>query len=84
MPTNERAPIRDLLSLSEAAALLPSHPSPSTLWRWHTIGADVGAGQRVHLRAVRFGKRLFVRRADLLAFGEQSALRQSEGARCAS
>lgn len=41
----------ELLSLSEAAKRLPQKPSPATLYRWRTKGAN-----GVHLKCVRIGR----------------------------
>lgn len=71
-PTNERTPLREYLSLSEVAELLPSRPAPSTVWRW-VQGLSAGNGERVHLKAARFGRRWYVRRTDLEAFGRALA-----------
>lgn len=48
------------LPLSRAARLVPplreGHPvSPSTLWRWHSIGLLSDAGERIRLEVCRVG-----------------------------
>lgn len=40
-----------LLSLAQAARLLPSRPSPTTMWRWCTRGI-----RGVRLRSVKIGR----------------------------
>lgn len=44
----------ELLTLSEACRLLPTKPSPTTLWRWRTKGILVN-GQRIRLECIRVG-----------------------------
>ena len=63
----------DLLSFAEAARTLPGKPSPSTIWRWSRRGVVARDGQRVRLRCVRLGGRMFTTRAAILAFGEALA-----------
>lgn len=53
----------DLLSLAEAAHLIPGRPSPVTLWRWHRKGCC-----GVRLQTVCIGARRFVSRAALEQF----------------
>ncbi len=68
----------ELLSLKDAAALLPSH-KPRTLWKWATSG--VGG---ITLESVRIGRRLFTTREALEHFIEQCTAkkkRQAEAAR---
>jgi len=55
-----------LLTLSEAAALLPGRPSVATLWRWRTRGAH---GRR--LESVVLGGKVFTSREALQRFAEQ-------------
>jgi hypothetical protein len=54
---------RDLLTIAEAARLLPGKPHPSTLWRWHTRGIS-----GVRLRTVLCGGRRFVERSAINEF----------------
>jgi len=49
----------DYLTLSQAARLVPGRLAASTLWRWHRRGVRAASGQRVRLRCVRFGRRLY-------------------------
>lgn len=44
----------ELLTLSQACRLLPSKPSPSTLWRWRRSGVVVN-GRRIRLTCIRAG-----------------------------
>jgi hypothetical protein len=43
-----------LLTLGQACRLLPSKPSPTTLWRWRTSGLLVN-GRRIRLQCVKVG-----------------------------
>jgi hypothetical protein len=67
-----------LLTLAEAARLLPVPVHPSALWRWATRGVEVD-GERVRLRVLRFGRKLMCYRRDVFAFGE--ALGEAHAAR---
>jgi hypothetical protein len=53
----------DLLSLAEAARLIPGRPAPVTLWRWHRRGCF-----GVRLKTICIGARRFVSRSDLDLF----------------
>ncbi len=55
----------DLLSLAEAARLIPGRPAPVTLWRWHRRGCF-----GVRLKTVCIGARRFVTRSALEHFIE--------------
>jgi hypothetical protein len=55
-----------LLTLSEAAALLPGHPSIATLWRWRTKGIR---GRR--LETVIVGSRPYTTVEALQRFADQ-------------
>ncbi len=48
-----------VLSLSEAARLLPTRPHGSTLWRWARKGVKSRAGRRIRLEHIRIGHRVF-------------------------
>lgn len=48
----------ELKAFSKALRSLPKPPSPSTAWRWRTVGVHVG-GQRIRLDAVRVGGRWY-------------------------
>lgn len=58
-----------MLTLSEAAKLIPGHPHPSSLWRWCRKGVKARDGQRIHLDHHRFGGRLFTSVEALDRFG---------------
>jgi len=68
-----------LLTLSQAAQTLPHRPHPSALWRWARRGLRTRHGNVVRLRHVRIGKRIFVTREDLEAFGRAVAEADTEG-----
>jgi len=64
----------ELLTLKQAAALVPTHPSYVTLWNWCRHGLKIhGQPQRLTLPHLRIGGKLFVREADLLQFFEALA-----------
>jgi Protein of unknown function (DUF1580) len=55
-----------LLTLSEAAALLPGKPSIATLWRWRTKGAR---GRR--LESITLGAKVYTSVEALARFAQQ-------------
>ncbi|MHB8956258.1 MAG: DUF1580 domain-containing protein [Pirellulaceae bacterium] len=60
----------DILSLAEAARVVPGDVSPSTIWRWAT------SGQRgVILASLRVGGRLYTSRCSLHDFFEELTCR---------
>ena len=68
-----------LLTLGEAAKLLPNRPHASALWRWCRRGLKSRGGRVVRLAHLRIGGRLYVRREDLEAFGRKLAEADVEG-----
>ena len=70
---------RELLTLSEAARRLPHRPATSTIWRWIRRGMKVGQ-ERIYLRYLRVGKRVFVPAEALDEFVEQMTLADRERA----
>jgi hypothetical protein len=56
-----------LLLLSVACRQLPSKPSPSTLWRWRTIGVKVN-GRTIKLACVRVGGKWYTTAAAFADF----------------
>lgn len=61
----------DVLSLSEAAEVLPGKISTSTIWRWAT------SGQRgILLDSLRIGGRIYTTRRALQSFCEAVSKRQ--------
>ena len=69
----------ELLSLSEAGKRLPHRPAPSTIWRWIRQGIPAG-NERIYLRYVRIGRRVFVPAEALEEFVEQMTLADKEAA----
>ena|ERR1700728_2610817 len=66
MATNTNAftdNVNELLSLAEAARILPGKPDPSTLWRWHRRGVF-----GVRLKTVCIGARRYISRTALQEF----------------
>lgn len=63
------------LTLSEAArsSHLPRPVAPSTIFRWHRPGILAANGQRVRLRAERYGGRLYVRPSAIRDFATRLA-----------
>lgn len=57
------------ITLSQAAKLAPGRPSPNCVWRWCREGVKAASGQRVRLKHVRFGSRIYTTRQWLSAFG---------------
>lgn len=57
------------ITLSQAAKLAPGRPSPNCVWRWCREGVKAASGQRVRLKHVRFGSRIYTTRQWLTAFG---------------
>ena len=65
----------ELLRLSKALRSCPIPPSPSTVWRWRTLGVCVG-GQRIRRECVRIGGRWYTTKKALDEFIQ----RQTEAA----
>src|SRR5688500_12408869 len=66
------------ISVEEAAKLIPTNPSPVSVWRWMRRGVKSRGGGTVHLRHVRYGGRLFTTEADVAAFAEALAQADAE------
>ncbi len=60
------------VTLREAAARLPFKTTKSAVWGWVRHGRTVG-GVTLRLPYLRVGRRLLVRPADVLAFGQRVA-----------
>ena len=56
------------ITLSRAAQLSPGHPHPSAAWRWCRRGILARSGERVHLRHIRAGGKIFTTERWLHAF----------------
>lgn len=50
------------ITLTQAAKLAPGRPSPNCVWRWCREGVKAASGQRVRLKHVRFGSRIYTTR----------------------
>ncbi len=48
------------LSLAQAARIAPASPSPNTVWRWCRKGVKARTGQRVYLKHIRVGGKIFI------------------------
>lgn len=62
-----------LVSLTEAAKLLPTRPNASTLWRWCLKGILSPNGQRIRLKHLRCGRVIMTNLDNLEAFFESLA-----------
>lgn len=62
-----------LLTLTQAAARLPHRPHSSCLWRWCRKGVLARSGERVRLRHVRIGGKIFTAQPWLTEFGQALA-----------
>lgn len=67
--SNEAPAAEEHITLSQAAKLAPGRPSPNCVWRWCREGVKAASGQRVRLKHVRFGSRIYTTRQWLSAFG---------------
>ena len=68
---------QDLITLTEAAKLLPGRPSVNCVWRWCRKGVLGRNLEHVHLQHVRMGGKIFTRREWLLEFGKAIATADS-------
>lgn len=54
--------MNDYVTLEEAAQMVPTRPSHTTIWRWCCRGIYVrGADQLVRMRFVRIGRKYFTK-----------------------
>lgn len=67
--SDEAPTAEEHITLSQAAKLAPGRPSPNCVWRWCREGVKAASGQRVRLKHVRFGSRIYTTRQWLNAFG---------------
>lgn len=63
----------NLLSLVEAAQLLPNRPSPASVWRWARRGLIAADGSRIRLAHRRLGARIYIAPEDLDRFARELA-----------
>jgi hypothetical protein len=61
------------LTLTQAAKLAPGRPTPNCIWRWCREGVKAASGERVRLKHMRFGSRIFTTRRWLNEFGRALA-----------
>lgn len=66
-------PLPEYLDLTQAAQSTPGRPSTNCVWRWCRRGVLARNGQRIRLRHVRLGGRLYTRRSWLDEFGQALA-----------
>lgn len=67
------ATAQEMLSLSQAAKMLPGRPHAASLWRWSRLGVTTHSGQRVRLRVGRLGRRLYTKVEWIEEFARQCA-----------
>lgn len=67
--SDEAPAAEEHITLSQAAKLAPGRPSPNCVWRWCREGVKAASGQRVRLKHMRFGSRIYTTRQWLSAFG---------------
>lgn len=61
------------ITLSEAAALAPSRPSISAIWRWARKGVKTRSGRIVKLAHIRSGRAIYTTKEDLERFFHELA-----------
>lgn len=61
--------LSDYLTLVQTARAAPSRPSPHCLWRWCRQGVKSRAGERIRLRHVRIGGKIFTKTEWVEEFG---------------
>ena len=66
------------IGLSEAARIAPGRPSTNCLWRWCRRGVLSRGGERVRLRHVRIGGKIFTKAEWLDEFGQSLAAADAE------
>ena len=72
--TSPMNPLHDLdehRTLTEAAKIAPGRPSTNCMWRWCRRGVLSRTGERVHLRHVRIGGKIFTTARWLDEFGNR-------------
>ncbi len=62
-----------LISLTQAAKIAPGRPSTNCVWRWCRRGVRARDGERVRLRHVRIGGKIFTTADWLADFGNALA-----------
>lgn len=61
------------LSLTDVAKIVPGRPSANCVWRWCRRGVLARSGERIRLRHVRIGGKIFTTRRWLEDFGRELA-----------
>ena len=51
----------DYISISKAGRMAPGNPSPTAVWRWCRKGLKARNGNRIHLKHIRAGKRIYTK-----------------------
>lgn len=64
---------KNYISLLQAAALAPSRPSISAIWRWARKGVKTRSGRIVKLAHIRSGRAIFTTKEDLERFFHELA-----------
>ena len=61
------------MTLTQATKIIPGRPSTNCLWRWCRNGVKARNGERVRLRHVRMGGRLYTKARWIDDFGDRLA-----------
>lgn len=64
---------KKLVTLNEAAKLVPTRPNVSTMRRWCLKGIASSRGERIRLKHVRCGRTIFTNAENLEAFFKKLA-----------
>lgn len=64
---------QNLITLTQAAKLLPGRPSVNCVWRWCRKGLLSRNLEHIHLKHVRMGGKIYTRREWLAEFGQAIA-----------
>ena len=67
-----------MLTLSQAAKLVPGRPHASTIWRWCRRGVLSRNGERIRLQHIRMGGKIFTKEIWVEEFGHQLAESDAE------
>ena len=62
-----------MLTLSQAAKLVPGRPHASTIWRWCRRGVLSRNGERIRLQHIRMGGKIFTKEIWVEEFGHKLA-----------
>ncbi len=63
----------DHLTLSQAAKIAPGRPSTNCMWRWCRRGVLARTGERIYLRHIRVGGKVYTSKPWLDDFGQALA-----------